>query len=61
MSILPKGVAAPLKKTILILSDRAPPLLLLSSNGSHPSINGTVANVGFLIVIGVLASWFLLN
>jgi hypothetical protein len=61
MPILPKGAAAPLRKTILILSDRAPPLLLLSSNGGHLFINGTVADVSFLTVIGLLASQFLLN
>jgi hypothetical protein len=61
MPILPEGVATPLRKTILILSDRAPPLLLLSSNGGHLFINETAADIGFLTVIGLLASQFLLN
>jgi hypothetical protein len=45
-----RGAAAPLRKTILILSDRAPPLLLLSLNGSHPFINGTVADLAFSLL-----------
>jgi hypothetical protein len=61
MPILPKGAAAPLRKTILILSDRAPHLLLLGLNGGHPFINETAADIGFLTVIGLLASRFLLN
>jgi hypothetical protein len=61
MATSTKGVATLLRKGILILSNKAPPLLILSSNNSCPFINGTVADVSFLTVIGVLASWFLLN
>jgi hypothetical protein len=61
MSILPEGAAAPLRKTISMLSDRAPSLLLLSLNSGRPFINETAADVGALTVIGLLASRFLLN